>query len=80
MSTSLPNVPTYASSIMTTYTKNVNPMHDVSNGANYINKYSYIPPSTSLPLMSQPYPIPTYHNVSPSYSQDPPTYPNVTPP
>lgn len=78
MPTSLPNVPTYTSSIMVTYTQKFNPTH-VSNGWDSINQYSYIPPSTSLPFVSQQSPIPTYHNVPPCYSQAPLIYPNITP-
>lgn len=78
MPTSLPSVPTFKSYIMTTSIQNVNPIH-VSHGGNPINKYSYIPPSMSLPFVSQQSPIPTYH-ITPPYSKPPPTYNNVTTP
>lgn len=76
MPTSLPSVPTFISSFMTTSTQN-NTTH-VIHGGNPINQYSCIP-SLSLPFVSQPYPIPAYHNVPPLYSQPLPSYKNVTP-
>lgn len=72
MPTSLPSVPIFTSSIMTTFTQNVNPIY-VSQGRNLVNQNCYIPPSMSLSFVSQSSPIPTNHSVPPTYSQPIPT-------
>lgn len=41
---------------------------------------SFIPPSMSLPFVTQSSPIPTCHSVPPPSSQPPPSFNNVTPP
>lgn len=79
MPTSLPSVPTFTSSIVTTSTQNVNPTH-LSQWGNFVNQNYLIAPSVSLQFVTQSSPIPTYHSVPPPYCQPQPTYNNVTPP